>query len=33
MEKQQKDEVFKVFTAKAVQGLKDKKVRKFETKR
>ena len=31
MEKQQKDEVFKAFTAKAVQRLKDKKVRKYET--
>lgn len=31
MEKKQKDEVFKAFTAKAVQRLKDKKVRKYET--
>ena len=30
MEKQ-KDEIFKAFTAKAVQRLKDKKVRRYET--
>lgn len=31
MEAKQKDEVFKAFTAKAVQRLKDKRVRKYET--
>lgn len=28
---QQKDDIFRAFTAKAVQRLKDKKVRRFET--
>lgn len=31
MEEQQKNEVFKAFTAKAVQRLKDKKVKKYKT--
>lgn len=30
MEKQQKDDIFKAFTAKAAQRLKDKKVRRYE---
>lgn len=31
MGKQQKDDIFKAFTAKAAQRLKDKKVRRYET--
>lgn len=31
MEKQQKDDVFKAFTAKAIKRLQEKKVRRYET--